>query len=538
VWFWGLAAVISLALAWGRHAPFYQIVYALPYFSTIRNPIKFLHPFSLALVILFAYGLDAFWRMYADQAASTAGGLKAAIAGWWRKAAVAERRWFSGLGLGSGVCLLLWLMYGSSRGSLRTHLMQVVPTDEKTADLMARHSTSEAGWSVLLLLLTGVCLLLVASRILSGARARWAAALLGLLVAGDLLRANHPWVTYLDFADKYTPNGLTRFLGEHPEQHRVRLLPAGADGLWAQPELFEPLRQAGLIQYVQILLQLYSGDWLQHGFRYYNVQSLDVVQEPRVTAENALYRQAFKNRGIEGEFRMWELTNTRYLFALGGDVVTILNQLLDPARQRLHVRLPFTVEQTTAGGPITVKTNAVGPFAVIEFTGALPRAALYSQWQVQTNDAVTLQQLADPLWEPHRSVIVAEAPPVAPAPPPSTSAAVSPGSVEFVSYAPKRVVLKAEAVQPSVLLLNDKHDPDWQVMVDGRPAPLLRCNFLMRGVFLDAGAHEVEFQYRPSTGPLLVSLLALALALALAGMVVAEARRRRGSLPGASSAGS
>lgn len=524
VWFWAVAAVASLALAWGRHAPFYQVVYALPYFSTIRNPVKFLHPFSLSLGILFAYGLDAFWRMYADKAVNTVGGFKTRIAAWWGAAAVVERRWFVGLGLGSGASLVLWLMYGSSRGSLRTHLMKVVPTDERTADLMARHSASEVGWSVLLLLLTGACLLLIASRILSGTRARWAALILGVLIAGDLMRANTPWVTYWSFADKYAPNGLTGFLGEHPELHRVQLL---ANQLWAQPELFQPLQNAGLLNYVQILIQIYRGDWLQHGFRYYNIQSLDVVQEPRVTAENALYRQAFRDRGIEGEIRLWELTNTRYIFALGGDVVTILNQLLDPARQRLRVRVPFTVEQTTAGGPVTVTTNAVGPFALLEFTGALPRAALYPQWQVQTNDAVTLKQLADPLWEPARSVIVAEPLPVAPSPPAATN--TPRGTVEFVSHAPKHIVLKADAAQPSVLLLNDSHDPDWQVTVDGELAPLLRCNFLMRGVFLDTGPHDVEFHYAPSKQPLLVSLLAVAIALGLTGLLVVEGRRRRRS---------
>lgn len=526
VWFWGVAAVASLALAWGRHAPFYQIVYALPYFSTIRNPIKFLHPFSLALVILFAYGLDAFWRLYADKAANVAGGLKASLASWWRQATVVERRWFAGLGLGAGACLLIWLMYGSSRGSLRTHLMQVVPADEKTAGLMAGHSVAEAGWSVLFLLLTGGCLLLIASRILSGARARWGALFLGLLVTADLARANSPWVSYWNFGDKYAPNSLTRFLGEHPGQHRVQMLP---NQLWAQPELFQPLQQAGLLNYVQILLQLYRGDWLQHGFRYYNIQSLDLVQEPRTTAENDLFRKAFTGRGIEGEVRLWELTNTRYIFALGGDVVTILNQLLDPARQRLRVHTPFTVEQTTVGGPIAVKTNAVGPFALLEFTGALPRAALYPQWQVQTNDAVTLQRLADPLWKPERSVIVADPLPFTPAPAMATNAPR--GAVEFLSYAPKRILLKADATQPSVLLLNDKHDPDWQVTVDGERADLLRCNFLMRGVFLEAGAHEVEFRYTPVKGPLLVSLLAVAIAFALVGLVMVEARRKRAAAP-------
>ena len=62
VWFWSAVALVSLLMAFGRFAPFYRLLYALPYFSTIRNPVKFVHVFSLALVVLFALGVDGLWR--------------------------------------------------------------------------------------------------------------------------------------------------------------------------------------------------------------------------------------------------------------------------------------------------------------------------------------------------------------------------------------------------------------------------------------------------------------------------------------------
>jgi hypothetical protein len=87
------------------------------------------------------------------------------------------------------------------------------------------------------------------------------------------------------------------------------------------------------------------------------------------------------------------------------------------------------------------------------------------------------------------------------------------GTVEFVSYEPKRVVLQAQAATPAVLLLNDKFDPQWSVTVDGRPEALLRANFLMRGVPLEPGTHTIEFRFRIPSWPLVVSLVALAAAL-------------------------
>ena len=42
LWFWLGVGVVSLLLGFGRYAPFFRWMYALPYFSTIRNPIKYL----------------------------------------------------------------------------------------------------------------------------------------------------------------------------------------------------------------------------------------------------------------------------------------------------------------------------------------------------------------------------------------------------------------------------------------------------------------------------------------------------------------
>ena len=42
--FWAALAVVSLLLAYGRHALFYQLVHQLPFFNTMRNPIKFCTP--------------------------------------------------------------------------------------------------------------------------------------------------------------------------------------------------------------------------------------------------------------------------------------------------------------------------------------------------------------------------------------------------------------------------------------------------------------------------------------------------------------
>jgi hypothetical protein len=96
----------------------------------------------------------------------------------------------------------------------------------------------------------------------------------------------------------------------------------------------------------------------------------------------------------------------------------------------------------------------------------------------------------------------------------------SSGTVEFVSYTPTDIKFRAQADTPSVLLLNDKFDPNWRVKVDGKSALLLRCNFIMRGVYLTPSAHTVEFRFKLSNGPLYVTVAAIAAGIFLCGYLL------------------
>jgi hypothetical protein len=168
---------------------------------------------------------------------------------------------------------------------------------------------------------------------------------------------------------------------------------------------------------------------------------------------------------------------------------------------------------------LTAVIKPDGQYAVFDFTGALPRAKLYSNWQVSTNDQVTLTNLASAAFDPERTVLVANPSVPNSTAPSSLNAQSSTNSVEFTSYAPKRIVLHARAGSPAVLLLNDKYDVNWKVWVDGKPETLLRCNYLMRGVQVPPGEHAIEFRFAPPTNTLCISLAAVALGLGLCGFL-------------------
>jgi uncharacterized membrane protein YfhO len=69
------------------------------------------------------------------------------------------------------------------------------------------------------------------------------------------------------------------------------------------------------------------------------------------------------------------------------------------------------------------------------------------------------------------------------------------------------------------LLLNDKYDPNWKVTVDGKPASLLRCNYIMQGVQVSAGEHTIDLRFETSTTWMFVSLGAILIGMGLVGFL-------------------
>jgi hypothetical protein len=350
--------------------------------------------------------------------------------------------------------------------------------------------------------------MLIFSGSFAGKRAKAGGILLGLLMVADLGLANLPWITFWNYEDKYRSNPVIDVLREQPYEHRVAIVPLNL-----------PRDQ-------KFLTQLYKVEWLQQHFPYYNVQAFDIANLSRtpedMMAFSKMYEHQDTNELWEPLCRAWQLTNTRYLFApVNFAAYWNGKDYLSQSQVRLAYRFEIVpkdgVTKVTSVSDLTAAPASNGRFALFELDNVLPRAKLYNQWQVNTNNAAALKQIFDPAFDIQRTVVVDSGLTADSAPQTTNGPA---GTVEYVSYAPKDIALKTEAAAPSVLLLNDRFDPNWKVSVDGQPAQLLRCNSMMRGVRLEAGAHSVEFKFQPPVELLFVSLTGIVLALGIAGVLV------------------
>jgi uncharacterized membrane protein YfhO len=84
-------------------------------------------------------------------------------------------------------------------------------------------------------------------------------------------------------------------------------------------------------------------------------------------------------------------------------------------------------------------------------------------------------------------------------PPPTLGAVGLAMSVEATSKAAlNEVTVNVDLPTPGFLVLTDSFYPGWQALVDGQESPLYRANSVVRAVYVPAGAHLVEFLYRPT----------------------------------------
>ena len=524
IWLCAVILIGSLLVSWGRFAPFkipvfFEWLYnTLPGLSTVRNPAKFIILFSWVVVILFGYGINAMSRRYLEVPAGSSSSPSTQLANWWAKVRGFDRHWTIGCGVAVIGSVLAWLVYAAQKPGLVKYL-QMVGFDEGMAQQIAAFSSGQVGWFILFFAAAVLLCTLVIAGIFAGKRAKLGGILLGALLLLDLGRANLPWVIHWDYAQKYevgSLNPIETFLKERPYENRVAALPFRAPD---QLQLFD---------------QLYKIEWAQHHFPYYDIQSLDVIQMSRMPADMAAFEGALQARNPEDSAyllpRRWQLTNTRYLLGPAG-YLEVMNSQLDSGQNRFRILQRFDVlpkpgiEKPTKLEELTAVTNPNGAYALFEFTGALPRVKLYSHWQVSTNDEATLKTLGDKNFDPQQTVLVAAPLPTAP----STNQ-IS-GLAEFKSYKPSDIVFETKSEMPSVLLLNDRFDPGWNVLVDGKPAALLRCNFIMRGVYLTAGPHTVEFQFRLPSGPLKITLAAITTGFILIGLLIFLGRRKPAVAP-------
>jgi uncharacterized membrane protein YfhO len=72
------------------------------------------------------------------------------------------------------------------------------------------------------------------------------------------------------------------------------------------------------------------------------------------------------------------------------------------------------------------------------------------------------------------------------------------------------------------------YDKGWRAFIDGKESPIVKVNYVLRGLAVPAGKHAIEFRFEPQgyyTGKTLTNIFSVVVILLLAGAVFMEWRR-------------
>ena len=312
LWFWLVVSFVSISLAFGRFAPFYQYLYALPYFSTIRNPVKFIYLVSFAIIILFAYGIDGLWRKYVQTPGPGVAHAGNKLKLFWSNMGRSEKLWLVGCWSLLCISLIAWLQYNAERQTLVTYL-RTVRFNNSDSEAIASFSVRQVGRFILYFILSASLIAAIFGGVFVGIRARWGAVAIGLLLFADLGRADLPWVIYWNYLEKYAGNPLIDRLSDKPYEHRVVILPGRPPEKYSFAEQALSRLRGCNISFLTIIFNRLTS-WKCHA----------------VPTDLAAYIDALDSTpdasGLQGLLRFWQLTNSRYVLGYPSALVP-LNQI-------------------------------------------------------------------------------------------------------------------------------------------------------------------------------------------------------------------
>jgi hypothetical protein len=163
----------------------------------------------------------------------------------------------------------------------------------------------------------------------------------------------------------------------------------------------------------------------------------------------------------------------------------------------LNAQATQTMNDAAAARLARLRTTPAGDIALARNEARRPRAFVATHARVHASDDAVLNALlaAGPAFDAgaiHLSAL--DAPPRMPEAPPASDS-LTPCNVQVDVHLTERVTLRCAAPRRGYAVLQDAYDRGWSATVDGRPAPILRADLLVRAVPIEAGAHVIEMRY-------------------------------------------
>lgn len=137
-----------------------------------------------------------------------------------------------------------------------------------------------------------------------------------------------------------------------------------------------------------------------------------------------------------------------------------------------------------------------GPVARIN-PGALGAAWLVNSYQLVANADSEMSALST--FNPKQTAIIDQRFKVQLGSFSSSFEVDSTASINLQQYAPNELKYDFNATMPQLAVFSEiYYEEGWNAYIDGKAAPYFRCNYILRGMALPAGKHQIIFKFEPA----------------------------------------
>ena len=255
----------------------------------------------------------------------------------------------------------------------------------------------------------------------------------------------------------------------------------------------------------------FYNEWLTYLFPYHQVEAFNPTQWPRLPTDYRKFLAALRGQDV----RLWELAAVGHVMA----PTKTWNQISRSAWSTSFEKVSdydVVLDETERVRVVPPVVDQTGQHCILRLKSAAPKYVLVHDWEIVSNETA-LRRLQDPSFVPLTKVWISEDT-VSELPEPAMSG-ITP-ITSAVRESLREVKIRATTERPAILRISERYLPEWSVHIDGVPANLLRCDFLMQGVYLKPGTHVVSLSYQSNIGYRWMQWLVLVLCVAGASTIL------------------
>jgi hypothetical protein len=105
------------------------------------------------------------------------------------------------------------------------------------------------------------------------------------------------------------------------------------------------------------------------------------------------------------------------------------------------------------------------------------------------------------------------------------------GSIQLVSNLNDVVQYTSNSSSQKFAVFSEVYyDKGWKAYIDGKESPIIRTNYVLRGLVVPAGKHTIKFEFHPEsfyTGKTIAQIVAIIIWLLLIAAIANEFRKRK-----------